>query len=96
MLHYEDFEAAVMELTGDEFRKWQHILPAIPLGHRFRYIRALEKDISPPMAFDYVMCSLSIKDDEFIAFLQQALISKVKYTESDPCVFADALLISAS
>lgn len=96
MLHYEDFEAAVMEHTGREFNKWQHLLPAIPLAHRYRYLKALEKGFQPPKAFDYVMSSLSIRDDEFIAFLQQALISKVRYTESEPCVFADALLIGAS
>ena len=95
MLHYEDFQKTVMELNERDFEQWKHLLPAVPLAHRYRYLKAIEKGFSLPKSFDYVMSSLSIKDDEFSSFLQQALISKVRYDSSNPCVFADALLISA-
>ncbi|MEZ5017022.1 MAG: hypothetical protein R2800_08205 [Flavipsychrobacter sp.] len=94
MLQYEDFESNILAITGSLFYKWRHLLPAIPLAHRQRFLLAINKGFRLPQAYDFVMTSQTIHDDEFEDFLRQAYLIQINDT-NEPCVFADALLIAS-
>ncbi|MCB0697446.1 MAG: hypothetical protein KDC07_08790, partial [Chitinophagaceae bacterium] len=77
MLHYERFQETIIELAGEEAVKWKHILPAVPLAHRNRFMYTLHKGFSIPVSFDMVMLSQTLADKDYDLFVQQALASKI-------------------
>ncbi len=94
MLQYEEFESNVLAVAGKLFYKWRHLLPVVPLAHRHRFMVTLKKGFRIPQAFDFVMTSQTIHDDEYHSFLAQAVMIKLVDTD-EPCPFADALLIAS-
>jgi hypothetical protein len=72
MIRYIEFESAVGGVAP-EFTDWKHLLPAIPIAHRLRFIHVLKKKIEIPDAFDIVMSSLGLTDDKFEDFLLEAV-----------------------
>lgn len=77
MLHYEIFEESIIDQYGDDARKWVHILPAVPLAQRNRYIKTLGKGFSLPRAFDMVMLSLKLKDEAYDSYLDEAVAAQI-------------------
>ncbi|MEZ5016941.1 MAG: hypothetical protein R2800_07800 [Flavipsychrobacter sp.] len=78
MLQYKEFEKAIKSATGDAFQRWMHLLPAIPMQQRYRYIVTIEAGFDMPTAFDYVMVSQTIPDEEYLLFLDDAVEKKNK------------------
>ena len=78
MLQYKEFEIAIKSGAGDAFQRWKHLLPAIPMQHRYRYVVTLETGFDMPTAFDYVMVSQTIPDEEYLLFLDDAVEKRDK------------------
>lgn len=78
MLKYKEFEIAIKSATGDAFQRWMHLLPAIPMQHRYRYVVTIEAGFDMPTAFDYVMVSQTIPDEEYLLFLDDAVEKRDK------------------
>lgn len=72
MIKYADFEEAVASVVGD-ISNWRHILPAIPYAHRRRYIITIQEGFEMPVAFDMVMASLTLYEEDYLKFLEEAL-----------------------
>jgi hypothetical protein len=72
MIRYIEFESAVAGVAP-QFTGWKHLLPAIPIAHRPRFIHVLKKDFEIPDAFDIIMSSLGLTDDKFEDFLHEAI-----------------------
>ncbi|MEZ5017017.1 MAG: hypothetical protein R2800_08180 [Flavipsychrobacter sp.] len=70
MLHYESFELAMLQLKGDTYKEWEHLLPFIPADLRYRYINAVKKGFSMPQAFDLVLSTTTVADHKFELLLQ--------------------------
>jgi|GEM_PF-3306973 len=77
MLQYERFQEIIFEESGKSAEDWKHILPAIPIAHRYRFLQTLKKGFSIPASFDMVMLSQAIGDKEYSLFVQQALATKI-------------------
>lgn len=77
MLQYKEFEITIKSGTGDDFNKWKHLLPVIPLAFRYRYIITLEAGFDMPTAFDLVMTSQTLMDDGYFQYLDEQL-DKIK------------------
>ena len=71
MLNYKDFETLVVGYEPMENEKWKHILPAVPLAHRHRFVKTYEKGFDIPTCFDLVMTSQTIKEKEYEDFLNK-------------------------
>ncbi len=78
MLQYKEFEKAIRSATGDAFQRWMHLLPAVPVGQRYRYIVTIEAGFDMPTAFDYVLVSQTIPDEEYLLFLDDAVAERKK------------------
>jgi hypothetical protein len=72
MIKYEEFERATKDIA-DDYDNWLHLLPAIPLAHRPRFIGVIKRGIDIPTAFDYIMCSQRLNEDKFNEFLDNAI-----------------------
>ncbi len=72
MIKYADFEEAVASVVGD-ISNWRHILPAVPYAHRRRYIITIQEGFEMPVAFDMVMASLTLYEEDYLKFLEEAL-----------------------
>lgn len=72
MIKYADFEEAVASVVGD-ITQWRHILPALPYAHRRRYLITVQEGFEMPVAFDMVMASLTLYEDDYLQFVQEAL-----------------------
>ena len=72
MIKYADFEEAVAAAAGD-ISNWRHILPAIPYAHRRRYLMTVQEGFEMPVAFDMVMASLTLYEDDYLKFLEEAM-----------------------
>lgn len=75
MIKYEEFERAVKDIS-ENYSNWLHLLPAVPLAYRQRFISVIKRGVDVPSAFDYIMCSLRLTDDMFTSFLEEALQKK--------------------
>ena len=75
MIRYIEFETAVSAVAR-QFADWRHLLAAVPIAHRLRFIHVLKKDFDMPDAFDIVMSSLGLTDDKFEDFLLEAIDNK--------------------
>lgn len=76
MLRYKDFEQEIRAIAEDDFMRWVYLLPAVPVHLRKRFLTTVELGIEIPDAFDYVMTSQTIHEEEYLLFLQQAVTSK--------------------
>ena len=77
MLQYERFQETIFNEVGDGAEAWKHILPAIPIAHRIRFMHTLRKGFSIPASFDMVMLSQALGDKEYDQFVQQAVATKL-------------------
>lgn len=69
MMSYAEFVERIQELNSAN-EKWLHILPSIRLEHRQRYIQLLEKGMDMPKAFDLLLLTKNVSDEEFKSKLQ--------------------------
>lgn len=71
MIRYYQFETSVQETAAD-FDDWKHLLPAVPIAFRLRFLYVIDNHFHLPDAFDIVMSSQSLSDDRFEEFLTTA------------------------
>lgn len=71
MLRYEEFEQFIRDETGDEFLKWKHIYPAVPVFYRSRFLLALRSNFSIPRCHDLVLLSYKMDEQDFSLFVEQ-------------------------
>lgn len=71
MIKYKEFEETVQRIAS-AFESWKHLLPAVPIAHRNRFLTALKAGADIPTAFDYTMTSLTLHEDKFLSFLEEA------------------------
>ncbi|RYD55802.1 MAG: hypothetical protein EOP56_14660 [Sphingobacteriales bacterium] len=76
MIQYKEFEETVQK-NSSTFEAWKHLLPAVPLAHRSRFITALKTGADIPTAFDYIMTSLTLREDKFLNFLEEATQKRI-------------------
>lgn len=94
MLHYEKFQVVVLREVGEDcVGEWKHLLPAIPVAHRLRFLHTIRQGFSIPASFDMVMMSQTIMDDNYALFVQQAQASKQSRQNSNG-MFTDRFSIS--
>lgn len=94
MLHYEKFQVAVLlEVDEGSLEEWKHLLPAIPVAHRLRFLHTIRQGFSITDSFDMVMISQSIKDENYWLFVQQAQAAK-QYKQNSNNLFIDRFSIS--
>lgn len=77
MLQYERFQETIIKEVGEDAEVWKHILPAIPIAHRMRFVHTLRKGFNIPACFDMVMLSQSISDKDYDLYVQQAIATKL-------------------
>lgn len=82
MLHYERFQETVLTEAGNGGQEWKHLLPAIPVAHRLRFLHTLRKGFSITASFDMVMLSQTLGDRDYDLFVQQAVATKL--TDNTP------------
>lgn len=83
MLHYERFQETVFKEAGEGAAEWKHILPAIPIAHRLRFMYTLRKGFSIPACFDMVMLSQTLADKDYDLFVQQAIATRLTGNEHE-------------
>ncbi|HYD23011.1 MAG TPA: hypothetical protein VEB40_16120 [Flavipsychrobacter sp.] len=77
MLHYERFQETVLKEAGEGAAEWKHILPAVPVAHRLRFMYTLRQGFGIPAAFDMVMLSQTLADKDYDLFVQQAIATRL-------------------
>lgn len=77
MLHYERFQETVLAEGGTAAHEWKHLLPAIPVAHRLRFLHTMRKGFSVPASFDMIMLSMTLGDRDYDLFVQQAVATKL-------------------
>lgn len=83
MLQYERFQETVLKEAGEGAAEWQHILPAVPVAHRLRFLYTLRKGFSIPAVFDMVMLSQTLADKDYDLFVQQAIATRLAGNERE-------------
>lgn len=83
MLHYERFQETVLREAGEGAAEWKHILPAVPVAHRLRFMYTLRKGFSIPAVFDMIMLSQTLADKDYDLFVQQALATRLAGNEPE-------------
>lgn len=83
MLQYERFQETVFKEVGEGAEEWKHILPAVPVAHRLRFLYTLRKGFSIPAVFDMVMLSQTLADKDYDLFVQQAIATKLAGNERE-------------
>lgn len=83
MLQYERFQETVLKEVGVGAEEWKHILPAVPVAHRLRFLYTLRKGFSIPAVFDMVMLSQTLADKDYDLFVQQAIATKLAGNERE-------------
>lgn len=83
MLQYERFQETVLKEGGQGAVEWKHILPAVPIAHRMRFLFTLRKGFSIPAVFDMVMLSQTLGDKDYDLFVQQALATRLTGKEPE-------------
>lgn len=72
MSDYKEFEAAVLRhITGD---RWLHILPSVPADSRQRFLLAVQGGVALPQAYDLILVSKQMTDNEFAQKLRDITI----------------------
>lgn len=77
MLHYERFQEIVLGKAGSMATQWLHVLPAIPIANRNRFVYTIDKGIDIPQAFDMIMLSQSLPDEAYEAYVDEAIAANV-------------------
>lgn len=83
MLQYERFQETVLKEAGEGATEWRHILPAVPVAHRLRFLYTLRKGFSIPAVFDMVMLSQTLADKDYDLFVQQAIATRLAGNERE-------------
>lgn len=83
MLQYERFQEIVLKEGGEGAVLWKHILPAVPVAHRLRFMYTLRKGFSIPAVFDMIMLSQTLADKDYDLFVQQAIATKLAGKEPE-------------
>lgn len=83
MLQYERFQETVLKEAGEGATEWKHILPAVPVAHRLRFLYTLRKGFNIPSVFDMVMLSQTLADKDYDLFVQQAIATKLAGSERE-------------
>lgn len=83
MLQYERFQETVLKEAGEGAAEWRHILPAVPVAHRLRFLYTLRKGFSIPAVFDMVMLSQTLADKDYDLFVQQAIATRLAGNERE-------------
>lgn len=83
MIHYEDFQNEALEIAGSAGIDWKHLLPAIPIAFRNRYVQTLEHGFTIPEAYDMIMLSQSSNEQDYNLFLQKAIEKKEEKKQKD-------------
>lgn len=77
MLRYEQFQEIIFNEVGSQAAIWKHLLPAIPIAHRNRFLSTIQKGFAMPDSFDMVMLSQKMGDVDFDSFVMQAVANKL-------------------
>lgn len=88
MLQYEKFQESVLAEGGERAQSWIHLLPAVPLAHRLRFLKTLREGFGVPASFDMVMLSQTMKEEDYDSFVQQAKASNLIKGEAGKGVHA--------
>ncbi len=83
MLQYERFQETVLSEAGEGAMEWKHILPAVPVAHRLRFLYTIRKGFSIPAVFDMVMLSQTLADKDYDLFVQQAIAARLSGNEHE-------------
>lgn len=83
MLQYERFQETVLIEAGEGAMEWKHILPAVPVAHRLRFLYTIRKGFSIPAVFDMVMLSQTLADKDYDLFVQQAIAARLSGNEPE-------------
>lgn len=83
MLQYERFQETVLKQAGGNAAEWKHILPAVPVAHRLRFLYTLGKGFTIPAVFDMIMLSQTLADKDYDLFVQQAVAAKLTGDEHE-------------
>lgn len=83
MLQYERFQETVLNEAGEGAIEWKHILPAVPVAHRLRFLYTIRKGFSIPAVFDMVMLSQTLADKDYDLFVQQAIAARLSGNEHE-------------
>lgn len=69
-MEFSEFEHIVKKCEGYK-AYWEHILPGVPQEYRERFINTIEKGVHMPMAFDLILMTKKLSDDEFYKKLEE-------------------------
>lgn len=83
MIKYEKFEATILAEGGEHAKTWKHLLPAIPLAHRLRFLFTVRKGFNIPASFDMIMLSQTLGEAAYEEFVQQAIAKRLSDKEPD-------------
>lgn len=83
MLQYKKFEETILAEGGIKAEMWKHLLPAIPLAHRLRFLFTLRKGFDIPTSFDMIMLSQTLGETAYEEFVQQAVAKRLSEKEPD-------------
>ena len=78
MLQYESFENSIKAVSGKLFAEWRHLLPAVPLAFRHRFLETVKKGFTLAKSFDMIMLSQTLADAAYEEFVNQAMAAKMQ------------------
>ncbi len=82
MIPYEEYEQLIRDEAGEEFHKWKHLIPSVPVFYRSRYLLTIRSGFSMPRSFDMVVANYRMCDADFCNLLDQMVaIEKPKIAE---------------
>ena len=70
MIGFEDFITEVKKISSD-FNNWAHVLPSVPVAHRLRYIEAVRAGLPMATAFDLVLLTANMNNNDFEKKLEE-------------------------
>lgn len=76
MLNYEQFQEKVFQVRRIDAEEWLHLLPAVPMVFRVRFIETLETGLPIPLAFDMITLSTRLNDEQYQEYLREAVKKK--------------------
>lgn len=79
MLQYEQFERIIITEFGNDAMAWRHVLPAVPLAYRPRFLQTMRRGFTVTESFDMIMLSQTLNEEAFHEFVQQALVKKISH-----------------
>lgn len=75
MSGYRKFEEKVHERVGAD-NEWLHILAGIPVNGRNRFLLLLDHDVDMPTAFDIILVTKEMTDEDFLKKLEDVISEK--------------------